>query len=82
MARAWNKGKEAPRWGVADLQKMSPPTTVGHATDMQLQKSRISSAYVSITKSAGLKQLSTQQFGFGQIYSTQHFLVELVSTYF
>ena len=46
------------------------------------QKSRISYAYVIITKSAGSKQLSTQQFGFGRIYSTQHFWVELVSTYF
>ena len=25
---------------------------------------------------------ATQQFGLGRIYSTQHFLVELVSTYF
>ena len=42
------------------------------------QTSRISYAYVSITKSAGSNQLSTQQFGLGRIYSTQHFLVELV----
>ena len=25
-----------PRWGVAEIQKMSPPTTVGDAADMQL----------------------------------------------
>ena len=24
----WNNGKEVPRWGVADIQKMSPSTTV------------------------------------------------------
>ena len=29
-------GKEVPRWGVAEIQKMSPPTTVGDAADMQL----------------------------------------------
>ena len=23
----WNNGKEVPRWGVADIQKMSPSTT-------------------------------------------------------
>ena len=23
----WNNGKEVPRWGVAEIQKMSPPTT-------------------------------------------------------
>ena len=33
---AWNNGKEDPRWGVAEIQKMSPPTTVGDAADMQL----------------------------------------------
>ena len=43
--------------------------------------SRISYAYVSITKSVGSNQLSTQQFGLGRIYSTQHFLVELVWTF-
>ena len=32
----WNNGKEVPRWGVAEIQKMSPPTTVGDAADMQL----------------------------------------------
>ena len=25
--RAWNNGKEVPRWGVAEIQKMSPSTT-------------------------------------------------------
>jgi len=45
------------------------------------QTSRISYAYVSITKSIGSNQLSTQQFGLGRIYSTQHFLVELVWTF-
>ena len=34
------------------------------------QISQISYACVSITKSVGLKQLSTQQFGLGRIYST------------
>ena len=24
---AWNNGKEVPRWGVAEIQKMSPSTT-------------------------------------------------------
>ena len=24
---SWNNGKEVPRWGVAEIQKMSPPTT-------------------------------------------------------
>ena len=33
---AWNNGKEVPRWGVAETQKMSPPTTVGDVADMQL----------------------------------------------
>ena len=32
----WNNGKEVPRWGVAEIQKMSPPTTVGDVADMQL----------------------------------------------
>merc|ERR1711952_477544 len=32
----WNNGNRDPRWGVAELQKMSPPTTVGDAADMQL----------------------------------------------
>ena len=27
VAVAWNNGKEVPRWGVADKQKMSPSTT-------------------------------------------------------
>ena len=26
-AAAWNNGKEVPRWGVAEIQKMSPSTT-------------------------------------------------------
>ena len=26
---SWNNGKEVPRWGVAEIQKMSPSTT-GH----------------------------------------------------
>ena len=34
------------------------------------------------SKSVGSKQLSSQQIGLGRIYSNQHFLVELVSTYF
>ena len=25
--RPWNNGKEVPRWGVAEIQKMSPSTT-------------------------------------------------------
>ena len=25
--RSWNNGKEVPRWGVAEIQKMSPSTT-------------------------------------------------------
>ena len=32
----WNNGNRHPRWGVAEIQKMSPPTTVGDAADMQL----------------------------------------------
>ena len=32
----WNNGKEVPRWGVVDIQIMSPSTTVGDAADMQL----------------------------------------------
>ena len=34
--QSWNNGNRAPRWGVAEIQKMSPPTTVGDAADMQL----------------------------------------------
>jgi len=34
--RPWNNGNRHPRWGVAEIQKMSPPTTVGDAADMQL----------------------------------------------
>ena len=34
--RSWNNGNRDPRWGVAEIQKMSPPTTVGDAADMQL----------------------------------------------
>ena len=26
-SQAWNNGKEVPRWGVAEIQKMSPSTT-------------------------------------------------------
>ena len=32
----WNNGNRHPRGGVAEIQKMSPPTTVGDAADMQL----------------------------------------------
>ena len=32
----WNNGNRHPGWGVAEIQKMSPPTTVGDAADMQL----------------------------------------------
>ena len=32
----WNNGNRDPGWGVAEIQKMSPPTTVGDAADMQL----------------------------------------------
>ena len=35
-ADAWNNGNRHPGWGVAEIQKMSPPTTVGDAADMQL----------------------------------------------
>ena len=33
----WNNGKEVPRWGVAEIQKMSPSTThqVGIILDVQ-----------------------------------------------
>ena len=27
VSLAWNNGKEVPRWGVAEIQKMSPSTT-------------------------------------------------------
>ena len=27
VIHAWNNGKEVPRWGVAEIQKMSPSTT-------------------------------------------------------
>ena len=27
----WNNGNRHPGWGVAEIQKMSPPTTVGDA---------------------------------------------------
>ena len=30
---SWNNGKEVPRWGVAEIQKMNPSTTVA---DIQL----------------------------------------------
>ena len=33
---AWNNGNRDPRGGVAEIQKRSPPTTVGDAADMQL----------------------------------------------
>ena len=36
VVRAWNNGNRHPRGGVAEIQKMSPPTTVGDAADMQL----------------------------------------------
>ena len=35
-ARPWNNGNRDPGWGVAEIQKMSPPTTVGDVADMQL----------------------------------------------
>ena len=35
-SKPWNNGNRDPRWGVAEMQKMSPPTTVGYAADMQL----------------------------------------------
>ena len=31
MKLSWNNGNRDPRWGVAEIQKMSPPTTVGDA---------------------------------------------------
>ena len=34
--KAWNNGNRDPGWGVAEIQKMSPPTTVGNIADMQL----------------------------------------------
>ena len=36
MPPAWNNGNRDPGWGVAEIQKMSPPTTVGDVADMQL----------------------------------------------
>ena len=33
---AWNNGNRHPRGGVAEIQKMSPPTTVGDVAGMQL----------------------------------------------
>ena len=33
---AWKNGNRHPGWGVAEIQKRSPPTTVGDAADMQL----------------------------------------------
>ena len=33
---SWNNGNRDPGWGVAEIQKMSPPTTVGDVADMQL----------------------------------------------
>ena len=36
LLEPWNNGNRHPRWGVAEIQKMSPPTTVGDAADMQL----------------------------------------------
>ena len=35
-AGSWNNVNRDPRGGVAEIQKMSPPTTVGDAADMQL----------------------------------------------
>ena len=29
LRQTWNNGKEVPRWGVAEIQKMSPSTTLG-----------------------------------------------------
>ena len=29
IEKPWNNGKEVPRWGVAEIQKMSPSTTGG-----------------------------------------------------
>ena len=34
--KPWNNGNRDPGWGVAEIQKMSPPTTVGDVADMQL----------------------------------------------
>ena len=36
VLEAWNNGKRHHGWGVTEIQKMSPPTTVGDAADMQL----------------------------------------------
>ena len=36
MIVSWNNGNRDPGWGVAEIQKMSPPTTVGDVADMQL----------------------------------------------
>ena len=33
---SWNNGNRDPGGGVAEIQKMSPPPTVGDAADMQL----------------------------------------------
>ena len=33
---AWNNGNRDPGWGVAEIQKMSPSTSVGDVADMQL----------------------------------------------
>ena len=33
---SWNNGNRDPGWGVAEIQKMSPRTTVGDVADMQL----------------------------------------------
>ena len=30
-SKPWNNGNRDPRWGVVEMQKMSPPTTVGDA---------------------------------------------------
>ena len=36
VLQPWKNGNRHPGWGVAEIQKMSPPTTVGDAADMQL----------------------------------------------
>ena len=30
---SWNNGKEVPRWGVAEIQKMSPSTTADFSSE-------------------------------------------------
>ena len=38
MPVPWNNGSTDPRWGVAEAQKMSPPTNVGDAAAMLSNK--------------------------------------------